>query len=149
MWPTTLPELECALKRLTYEIYQAIQTFMEHCEPRDTKKGTILEEERFYRTRGMLERSEYVRLLAEYEAWQGQCVNHVIEATKAVNWFADVVRRDVNPLFFATKGKFFVIMGPYSMLEFRSYFCEYTEAEKEERMRHCADGWHVSVAPPE
>lgn len=129
IWPKTLPELECALKKLTHEIYQANQTFLEHAQPSKSTPD-VLVEEKFYKSRGWIEQDEYKQLFKEYEAWQNKCQNHVKEATKAANWLADVVRRDINPLFFATKGKFFVIMGPYDMLEFRSYFFEYTEQEK-------------------
>ena len=122
---------------MTYEIYEAIQTFVEHCDFSKTRDG-ILVEERFYKSRGWIEDdNEYQQLFNEYKAWNEKCQNHVIEATKAANWLADVVRRDVNPLFFATKGKFFVIMGPYGMLEFRSYFFEYAEDEKREILRLC------------
>lgn len=143
IWPKTLPELECALKKLTYETYQAIQTFVEHCKPSEAKDG-ILVEERFYKSQGWLKQDEYRLLFKEYEAWQNKCQNHVKEATKAVNWFADIVRRDINPLFFATKGKFFVIMGPYGALEFRSYFFEYTEREKIKILRSCEKGWSIA-----
>lgn len=144
IWPKTLPELECALKKLAYEIYEAIQTFVEHCNPSETKDG-ILVEERFYKSRGWIEdNNEYQQLFKEYEAWQSKCQNHVIEATKAVNWLADVVRRDINPLFYATKGKFFVTMGPYDFLTFRTYFFEYTEREKERILRLCAKGWTIA-----
>lgn len=68
----------------------------------------------------------------------------MIEATKAANWMADIVRRDINPLFFATKGKFFIVMGPYDGLEFRSYFFEYTEKERKERLRLCEKGWSIA-----
>ena len=67
----------------------------------------------------------------------------MIEATKAANWLADIVRRDINPMFYATKGKFFVIMGPYDMLEFRSYFFEYTEHEKKDLLGLCKLGWGI------
>lgn len=141
VWPKALPELECALKKLTCEIYEAFQTFVEHCEPSKTGDG-ILVEERFYKSRGWIEdNNEYQQLFNEYKAWNEKCQNHVIEATKAANWLADVVRRDVNPLFFATKGKFFVIMGPYDMLTFRSIFFEYTEDKKKEIMHLCEQGW--------
>jgi hypothetical protein len=137
IWPKTLPELECALKKLTYEIYEAVQTFSEHCKHSESQDG-ILFEERFYKSRGWIEDdNEYQRVFKEYEAWQNKCENHVIEATKAANWLADVVRRDINPMFFATKGKFFVIMGPFDNLEFRSYFFEYTEKEKKELLLRC------------
>ena len=143
IWPKTLPDLECSLKRLTYEIYEACQMFAEHCNPSESKEG-ILVEEKFYRSRGWIEdHNEYQQLFKEYETWQKKCENHVIEATKAANWLADVVRRDINPLFFATKGKFFVIMGPYGMLEFRSYFFEYTEEEKSELLSLCMQGWNI------
>lgn len=138
IWPKSLPELECALKKLTYEIYQAVQTFVEHCKPSETRDGILLEE-RFYKSRGWIEDdNEYQQLFEEYDAWQNKCQNHLIEATKAVNWLADVIRRDVNPLFFATKGKFFVVMGPYDGLEFRSLFFEYTEEEKKEILGFCS-----------
>ncbi len=144
IWPKTLPELECALKKLTYEIYEAIQTFAEHCKPSEAKDG-ILVEERFYKSRGWIEdHNEYQELFKEYDIWQNKCKNHVIEATKAVNWLADIVRRDINPLFFATKGKFFVIMGPYDGLEFRSYFFEYTEREKRKILSLCEKGWSIA-----
>lgn len=144
IWPKTFPELECALKKLTYEIWQAINTFVEHCNSSKTKDG-ILVEERFYKSRGWIEdNNEYQELFKEYEAWQSSCQNHVIEATKAVNWLADVVRRDINPLFFATKGKFFVIMGPFGAGAFRSYFFEYTEREKQAMLRLCNKGWKIS-----
>ncbi|MFC1593048.1 hypothetical protein ACFL4C_03445 [Candidatus Omnitrophota bacterium] len=145
VWPKTLPELECALKKLTYEIYEAIQTFMEHCEPRKTKDN-ILVEERFYKSRGWIEDdNEYQQLFNEYDAWQHKCKEHVIEATKAVNWLADVVRSDVNPLFFATKGKFLVIMGPYDpLITFRSLFFEYTEEDKIDILRSCELGWDIA-----
>ena len=143
IWPKTLPELECSLKRLTYEIYEACQTFAEHCNPSESKER-ILVEEKFYRSQGWIEdHNEYQQLFKEYETWQKKCENHVIEATRAANWLADVVRRDINPLFFATKGKFFVIMGPYDMLEFRSYFFEYTEEEKSELLSLCMQGWNI------
>ncbi|MFC2005693.1 HNH endonuclease [Chloroflexota bacterium] len=144
VWPRTLPELECALKKLTYEIYEAIQTFAEHYETSKTRDN-ILVEERFHKSQGWIEDdNEYQQLFDEYKAWHDKCENHVIEATKAANWLADVVRRDVNPLFFATKGKFFVIMGPYDILTFRSLFFEYTEEEKKEILRLCEQGWKIS-----
>jgi hypothetical protein len=144
IWPKTLPELECALKKLTYEIYESVQTFAEHCKPSEAKEG-ILVEERFYKSRGWIaDPNEYQQLFNEYDAWQDKCKNHVIEATKAVNWFADIVRRDINPLFFATKGKFFVIMGPYDELEFRSYFFEYNESERRKILSLCEKGWNIA-----
>lgn len=140
VWPKTLPELECAIKRLTYEVYEANQIFLEHCKPsRDNDE--ILVEDRFYHSERWLPDEEYRERFAEYEYWQKKCYTHMRDATKAANWLADVVRRDVNPFFFATKGKFHLIMGPYDMLEFRSYFFEYTEEEKKKLLASCDKTW--------
>lgn len=144
VWPKTLPELECSIKKLTYEIYEAIQTFMEHCKYGQKDDGRLYEE-LFYKSRGWIEDdNEYQQLFNEYDDWQKKCKKHVIEATKAANWFADIVRRDINPLFFATKGKFFVIMGPYDELDFRSLFFEYTKEEKKKILHLCEQGWSIA-----
>lgn len=144
IWPKTLPELECALKKLTYEIWQAINTFCEHCDDSKTKDGTLVED-RFYKSRGWIEDDQlYQQLFQEYDAWHSKCRNHVVEATRAVNWFADVVRRDINPSFYATKGKFFIIMGPYDDLQFRSCFLEYTGSEKQAILCLCNEGWDIA-----
>lgn len=145
IWPKTLPELECALKKLTYEIYEAIQTFVEHCQPSKTTDG-ILVEEKLYKSQGWLAEKEYQQLFKEYEVWQDKCKNHVIEATKAANWLAELVRRNINPLFFATKGKFFVIMGPFDNLDFRSYFFEYSGDEKRQILGQCEEGWSIAYS---
>lgn len=145
IWPKTLPELECALKKLTYEVHWAFETFVEHCAPSKTRDG-VLVEERFYKSQGWIEDDKiYQQLFGEYKTWNEKCQTHVIEATKAANWFADVVRRDINPLFLATKGKFFVIMGPFDMLTFRSCFFEYTEDEKSTLLKRCKEGWNIGT----
>ncbi len=144
VWPNTLPELECSLKRLTYYIYNGIQSFAEHCETSKTNEK-VLVEERFYKSRGWIEDDdEYHHLVKEYEIWVNTCRDNIINATKAANWFAEVVRRDINPLFFATKGKFFVIMGPFDALAFRSYFFEFTKKEKTKMLQLHNKGWSIA-----
>lgn len=140
VWPNTLPELECALKKLAHEMHEAIEVFVEHCEPSKTRDDRLVEE-RFYKSHGWIEdQLVYDSLFKEYDAWQDRCKNYVIEATKAANWLAEVVRRDVNPLFFATKGKFLIFSGPYDGLTWRSLFFEYTEEEKKDILRLCMEG---------
>jgi hypothetical protein len=39
----------------------------------------------------------YSHDLAEYEKWLDDCWRLVQDATRAANWFADIVRRDINP----------------------------------------------------
>ncbi|KTB48080.1 HNH endonuclease [Dehalogenimonas alkenigignens] len=143
IWPKTLPELECTIKMVTYELYEAVQTFALHCKPSTTKIEYMVEDV-FYKTQGWLPQKEYDELFEEYKCWHTKCENHIIEATKAINWLADVVRRDINPLFYATKGKFFLILGPYGdTLEFRSYFFEYTKDQKLCNLSRCDQGQNM------
>ncbi len=146
IWPNTLPELECSLKKLVYELHEAINTFCEHCEI-DKGEAERLVEVKFYHIPEWNPKL-YDELSAEYGKWHENCENHIREATKAANWFADVVRRDINPLFFATRGKFFIVEGPFAMLEFRSFFLEYTEEEKEKILRSCKEGFYGGRVAP-
>lgn len=130
IWPRTFPELECSIKKLTYELHNGVELFMKHCEKIENQYTEI----KFYKI-SEWNPELYHELLKEYEEWHDKCEKHIDEATKAANWFAEIVRRDINPLFFTTKGKFFLEKGPYEMLQFRTYFLEYTEEEKEEICR--------------
>ncbi len=45
------------------------------------------------------------------------------------NWVADVVRREINPMFFATEGKFTVTTGPNMQFQFVTHVLEFTAEE--------------------
>jgi hypothetical protein len=142
IWPNNLPELECLLKKLAYELHEAINTFSGHCEVDKGNTGRLVEI-KFYHIPEWNPKL-YAKLSDEYDKWHKKCQNHIREATKTVNWFADIIRRDINPLFFTTKGKFFIIEGPFEMLEYRSYFLEYSEEEKQEILRLCRERVYLS-----
>jgi hypothetical protein len=128
IWPGVLAELECAIDNLSSVCYHALQTFLLHAEP---YPGTQwLRGARFYRQQKPGS-DEYLQALDDFRAWTKRCDELTIEATKAANWFADVVRRDFNPLFFAVEGKFLLTTGPYDDLSYRAELLEYTAAEKE------------------
>jgi hypothetical protein len=57
----------------------------------------------------------------------------LIEAARAANWFADLVRSDINPLFFAERGKFVVV--DEDVMERHAQIPEYTEEEKSHHMQ--------------
>jgi len=127
-FPGILPELERALQTLSIAMLQAINTFIEHCdEDREGNLRAIL----FYKEgRNGEKRSQ---LLSLFEEWQDQCNDFVIEATKAANWVAEVVRKYINPLFFAIKGKFLVTYGPTMPdMRFETRLFEYTKEEKKQ-----------------
>ena len=73
----------------------------------------------------------YDKDLKKYDEWIDKCHHLLKEATKAVNWFADEVRENINPMFFTEQGKFLISEGPFSDMSFRTSLLEFTELEKE------------------
>ena len=51
-------------------------------------------------------------------------------ATKSANWVAEVVRRELNPSFFAVPGKFVVTSGPNMEGVYVTRVLEYSEEQK-------------------
>ena len=84
---------------------------------------------KFYKENGW--NDNYDRDLERYMQWINECHSLILESTKAANWFADVVRRDINPMFFAKDGKFIVTQGPFEGMSFRTALVEYNVEEKE------------------
>lgn len=124
IWPREFEELQRAATTLSILLHRAAQEFMEHSDD----AGEYYMVDRFYRRPAR--NPDYDSDLEEFEQWQERCYSLIEESTKAANWFADVVRRDINPMFFAVKGKFLIIQGPYGDLSFRTSLPEYTDAEK-------------------
>lgn len=132
VWPGVLPELECSIDNLSRACYQASETFLLHAEP---YPGTQwLRGAQFYREQKPGS-DEHLQALEDFRHWAEQCDELIVEATKAANWFADVVRRDFNPLFFAVEGRFLLTTGPYDDLSYRTELLEYTAAEKKRMLR--------------
>gem|GEM_PF-5468739 len=84
---------------------------------------------KFYKAYGYNE--NYDKDLKKYDEWIDKCHHLLKEATKAVNWFADEVRENINPMFFTEQGKFLISEGPFSDMSFRTSLLEFTELEKE------------------
>jgi hypothetical protein len=126
-WPRRHAGLEHSLQVLAEVMLAAINHFVEHAEP----QGDRLRAVRFYKI-PEFDRERYSRLLREFGTWQSGCHALVREATRAVNWFADCVRRDINPLFFAEKGRFLVTQGPDENLSFGTSLLQYSEPERAE-----------------
>lgn len=128
-WPGTLPELEKALITFSIAIHQAVKVFNRHCK--EMSNGALIAD-KFYKIDEWNEKL-YHELLEEYKNWREKCYDYVFEATKAANWLADVIRRDINPSFFATDGKFIITHGPFGFnMSYRTELLEYTEQEKSE-----------------
>jgi hypothetical protein len=124
LWPDELDELKRACLTLSQAAYRASETFWSNAELHDGIWYSI----RFYKEPP--NNPNYQSDLAEFERWQDECYQWVRDATKAANWFADMVRRDVNPLFFAEHSKLSIEEGPFADFKYRCRIPEFTEAEK-------------------
>ncbi|MGK0524790.1 MAG: hypothetical protein ACI92N_002434 [Pseudomonadales bacterium] len=124
IWPEGFEELKRSATTFSILLNRAAQTYLKHAELQGDKYIPF----KFYKALSW--NPNYDTDLAKYEAWLDECYDLLKEATKAANWFADIVRRDVNPMFFAEKGKFLVMEGPFMDLSFRTRLLEYSLEEK-------------------
>lgn len=124
IWPDEYQELRRATTTLAVLLHTAATTFMEHSY---YESGSYLPF-KFYKSGGL--NPNYDRDLQRYEQWLNECWRFMKDATKAANWFADVVRRDINPMFFAERGKFIALEGPFNDLSYHATVPEFSEDEK-------------------
>lgn len=125
VWPGSMAELERALKTLSINLKMAAIVFTEHSELIDKD---WFRDDQFYRGNGWNE--NYDRDLRKYKDWRRRQEHFIFESTKSANWVAEIVRRDLNPGFFAVPGKFIVTVGPQSSGSFETILLEYTEDQK-------------------
>jgi len=125
IWPKTLSELEDAIVSLSIAFTGAWELFRLHSKPR----GDYYEGDKFYK--GIIFNDNYDRDFDLYEQWGESCNEWLFEATRAANWFADCVRRDINPAFFATRGKFSFETGPYEDFRQRTHVPEFSIEERD------------------
>ncbi len=124
IWPPAYEELSRASRTLAILAHRAAQEFMEHSEER----GEFYFAHRFYRRDTHYE--DYDKRVDEFDSWQEECYRLLKDSTRAANWFAEVVRRDINPMFFAAKGKFLTTEGPFADMSFRTSLLEFTDEQK-------------------
>ena len=124
IWPEEFDEFKRATITFSIRIHWAAQLFLKHSE----RHGDWLYPHKFYSVHGFNE--NYDKDLDTYKAWIEKCHHLILEATKAANWFADSVRKEINPSFFADKGKFLISQGPFMDGKFITSSPEYTNDEK-------------------
>lgn len=125
IWPAEFDELRRAATTLSILLHKASEEFMKHSDPVDDYYVA----DRFYKR--PRNNPDYDQDLSEFEDWQERCYDYIRQATKAANWFADVVRRDVNPSFFAAHGRFSIKEGPFEDFSVRISIPQYSEAERD------------------
>ncbi|PZO45179.1 MAG: hypothetical protein DCF19_00795 [Pseudanabaena frigida] len=126
IWPKEFDEFKRATITLSILLNQAAQTFMENSD----LQGDSYIPFKFYKR--IDPNPNYADDVKRYEQWLERCYSTIYEATKAANWFADVVRDYVNPMFFVEEGKFIIEQGMKSItdLNYYSELLEFTEEEK-------------------
>jgi len=127
VWPEDdkYKDLKKSIINFSIEVYGMIQTAQEHS---DLNQGKWYRH-KFYRNVPHGEKRD--KAVGRYDEWLQECSNSVTLATKALNYFATIVRRDVNPLYFADHGKFLLTRGPDMTGSWVTYVPEYTEEELE------------------
>lgn len=95
-FPGTLPELERSMKTVSILLYRAVKTFQKHCAIKENCDGTLFYDGvRFYQN--LKENTKlYDERCQEFDDWVEECQQLIIDATKAVNWFREIVRRDIS-----------------------------------------------------
>lgn len=103
VFPGTSTELEDSIKAVSMVFNTMINIFGKHC----TDQDECMVEVNFYKNYGR-DPELYDEKCEKYEIWQETVISTLELLTKTLNWFSSVVRRDINPLFFAFSGRFIV-----------------------------------------
>ncbi|MEK7850261.1 MAG: hypothetical protein AAB275_00120, partial [Deltaproteobacteria bacterium] len=127
VWPGKLIELESAMKLFSKSMNIMLNFYMKNAE----SKGDYFVEDRSYKKQWHTD-EVFKELSDKRERWDRYLGDLIIEVVKAANWLADIVRRDINPLFMATDGKFSLVWGPDDNLSFHTIAPEYSEDEKKQ-----------------
>lgn len=128
-FPGTLVEFEKSIQTLSLLLDKSAALFREHCDLKEDSNGNLYYQgDRFYRIQEW-DQNKYYSLLHKFDDWVQQCHQLILDSTKAANWFRDVVRRDINPMFFATE-KFTVIYPWSESFSHKHLLLEYEHAEK-------------------
>ncbi len=124
IWHEEFEELKRATITLSVFLNKAAQTYLENAE----LNGDAYYPFKFYKA--VPDNPTYHRDLEKYEQWIEECYLLIQQSAKAANWFADIVRRDINPMFFAEKGKFLIMEGPFEDLSYRTRLLEFSQEER-------------------
>ena len=125
IWPGTLPELEGAMKLFSTTMNTMLNFYMKNAE---SIKDHFKEDRSFKKQ--MQPEKLYREWADRRDRWERYLDELIIEVVKAANWLADLVRRDINPLFMATDGKFSLNGGLTDNFSFYTIVPEYSTDEK-------------------
>lgn len=122
-WPGNNAELERALQTLSISMNSAAQRFLAETEQHDDERVEV----KYYKQIGY-NPDLYETLSDRWQHWVWHMDLLITESTKAANWVADIVRRDLNPAFFAVTGKF--TLTQQQDLGYVTHALEFTDDQK-------------------
>ncbi len=144
LWPGIYPELEKSIETLTRVLHHLSWHFGDNQDIRPSDMTRLYSYRGYKQPFNMTPELQKLRL-SEYNKWQEELDEIVFDATRAVNWFADVVRRDINPMFYALEGKFSLLYGPDENLVFNTSIPEFTEEEKKSMPAGYDEKWDERI----
>ncbi|KTD48378.1 hypothetical protein Lrub_0729 [Legionella rubrilucens] len=124
IWPENLDEIKRAAITFSILIHESIEVFLLHSRMQGERFIPI----KFYKRDEWYE--DFNTVLEKYNNWIHSCHFLIRETSKALNWFADTIRRDINPMFFIEKGKFLIVDGPCMDMKYHTSLLEYDDEEK-------------------
>ncbi len=125
VFPGKFVELESAIKLFSSMLNLMLNFYMKNA----MSIGGIFREDKSYKER-LRPQDVFRELAAKRDRWENFLEKLVIEVVKSANWFAEIVRRDINPLFMAINGKFSLVVGPDDHLSFQVIVYEFSSDEK-------------------
>ena len=125
IWPADFNELERATRTMALCMHEAAQVFLQHAEHHNSAYVAV----KFYNQ--MYPNPNYDRDLDRFQKWLDDCYFLVYQSARAANWFSDVVRRDLNPTYFAATGRFMLMDGPLEPdFRYESKLLQFSKEEK-------------------
>lgn len=121
IFPGSNKELERAIRTFAIVIGDLLDTYGLHLRYDNGYYSC----DRFYRNNGFNNQD-----LDKFNDWENRITDICFEVTKIINWVSDVIRRDINPLFYVKEGKFTVSVGPDMNLNHKTYLVELTDDGK-------------------
>jgi hypothetical protein len=140
VWPGKLPELESAMKIFSTAMNMMLNFYMKNAESKIENEKDYFIEDKSYK-RSWHPKEIFRELSDRRKRWENYLNELIVEVTKAANWLAELARRDINPLFMATEGKFSLIWGPDDNFSWHTIIPEYSTDEKRQLIDSYEEKW--------
>lgn len=127
-WPKGHGDLRKVIETIGHFINELLSTFSQHADPDRT--GDRLRFKAFYKI-PVWDEDLYESLLSEYKECRGYLADLILELTRYVNLFSDVVRDELDPDFRDEEGYATLIIEG-AILRFDTYVPRFTEEELSE-----------------